>query len=161
MASYNLLFLCTGNSARSILAEALLNQLGAGRLEAYSAGSRPTGTIHPETLATLARHGLSTAGYVSKSWEALANTRIDLVITVCDAAAGEPCPLYLGGVAKAHWGLPDPARVAGSPEAVTAAFEETYAALEKRIQKLLALPLETMGESALAAELQRIGAETP
>jgi arsenate reductase len=159
-APLHVLVLCTGNSARSILGEALFNHLGAGRLRAFSAGSHPTGTVNPHALATLARHGLPAEGYSSKSWDALADTRIDLLVTVCDSAAGETCPLYLGPAVKVHWGLPDPAQVTGSPEVVEAAFEATYAALEQRIRKLLALPLETMSRTDLAEALQRIGAET-
>jgi arsenate reductase len=159
--AFNVLFLCTGNSCRSILGEALLNRLGAGRVLAFSAGSRPVGKVNPNALATLARHGFPTEGYSSKSWDALEDTRIDMLITVCDSAAGESCPVYLGSAVRGHWGLPDPAHVTGSHELVEAAFEETYAALERRIHNLLALPLETMAGPELAAELNRIGAETP
>jgi arsenate reductase len=155
----NVLILCTGNSCRSILGEALINHLGKGRFRAFSAGSHPTGRVNPNALATLARHGLPTEGYASKSWEALKETPIDLVITVCDSAAGESCPVYLGPVVHGHWGLPDPAQVTGSPEVIKAAFEATYAALEKRIRQLLALPVETMSRSELADALNRIGAE--
>jgi arsenate reductase len=156
----NVLVLCTGNSCRSILGEALINHLGQGRLRAFSAGSQPAGRVNPNALATLARHGLPTEGYASKSWDALVDTPIDLLITVCDSAAGEACPAYLGSAVRGHWGLPDPAHVTGSPETIQAAFEATYAALEKRIRQLLALPVETMSRSELAEALNGIGTET-
>jgi arsenate reductase len=157
---YHVLCLCTGNSCRSVLGEALLNHLGAGRLRAYSAGSRPVGKVNENALATLARHGLSTEGYVSKSWDALEGTPIDILISVCDSAAGETCPVYLGSAVRGHWGLPDPAHVTGTPEEIEAAFEATYAALEKRIRQLLALPLESLSKTELADALNRIGAES-
>jgi arsenate reductase len=156
----NVLVLCTGNSCRSILGEALINRLGAGRFRAFSAGSHPTGRVNPNALATLARHGLPTEGYASKSWDALEDTPIDILITVCDSAAGEACPVYLGSAVRGHWGLPDPAHVTGSPETIEAAFEATYTALEKRIRRLLALPVETMSRSELAEALDLIGTET-
>jgi arsenate reductase len=156
----NVLILCTGNSCRSILGEALLNHLGGNRFRAFSAGSHPTGKVNPNALAMLARHGLPTEGYASQSWDKFEDTPIDIVISVCDSAAGETCPVYLGSAVRGHWGLPDPAHVTGSPEVIKAAFEATYAALEKRIQKLLALPVETMSRSELAAALNRIGTET-
>jgi arsenate reductase len=156
----NILVLCTGNSCRSILGEALLNHLGEGRFRAYSAGSRPVGKVNPHALATLARHGLPTTGYRSRSWDEFKEAGIDILITVCDSAAGETCPVYLGKAVRGHWGLPDPAHVIGAPETIEAAFEATYAALEKRIQALLALPVETMSGPELAEALNRIGAET-
>ncbi len=155
----NVLVLCTGNSCRSVLGEALLNHLGKGRLRAFSAGSRPVGKVNENALATLARHGLATEGYWSKSWEALEDEPIDLLITVCDSAAGETCPVYLGSSVRGHWGLPDPAHVQGSQEEIEAAFESTYAALENRIHQLLELPFETMKGPELAEALNRIGAE--
>ncbi len=154
----NVLVLCTGNSCRSVLGEALFNHLGAGRFRAFSAGSHPVGRINENALATLARHGLPTEGYWSKSWEALEGTQIDILISVCDSAAGETCPVYLGTAVRGHWGLPDPAHVTGSPEVIEAAFEATYAALEKRIHQLLALPVENMSKPELAEALNRIGA---
>lgn len=155
----NVLVLCTGNSCRSILGEALINHLGKGRLHAFSAGSHPVGKVNPNALAALARHGLPTEGYSSQSWDAFEDTPMDILITVCDSAAGESCPVYLGPAVKAHWGLPDPAHVTGSPEVIEAAFESTYAALEKRIHQLLALPVETMSKPELDEALNRIGAE--
>jgi arsenate reductase len=158
--TYNVLFLCTGNSARSIMAEALLNVMGKGRFRAFSAGSHPTGKVNPNALATLARHGLPTEGYASQSWDEFEDTPIDIVITVCDSAAGETCPVYLGSAVRGHWGLPDPAHVTGSPEVIEAAFETTYGALERRIQKLLVLPIEALSRSELTEALNRIGTET-
>lgn len=154
------LVLCTGNSCRSVLGEALINHLGAGRLRALSAGSHPVGRINENALATLARHGLPTEGYRSQSWDEFEGEQIDMLITVCDSAAGEACPVYLGKVVRGHWGLPDPAHVKGTAEEIEAAFEATFAALENRINALLALPFESMPDPELAAALNRIGAET-
>ncbi len=156
----NILVLCTGNSCRSVLGEALFNHLAAGRFKAYSAGSHPIGRINANALATLARHGLPTAGYNSQSWDEFDGKGIDIAITVCDQAAGEACPVYLNSTVRAHWGLPDPAHVTGSQDIIEAAFEKTYAALEKRIHQLLALPVETMSREELAGALNKIGADT-
>ncbi len=155
-----ILILCTGNSCRSVLGEALINHLGEGRFQAFSAGSHPTGKVNANALATLARHGISTEGFSSQSWDEFDDKDIDIAITVCDSAAGEVCPVYLNNVVRAHWGLPDPAHVTGSPEVIEAAFEATYAALEKRIHQLLALPVETMSKPELTEALNKIGAET-
>lgn len=155
------LVLCTSNSCRSVLGEALLNHLGAGRLTAFSAGSHPIGRINANALATLARHDLPTAGYQSQSWDAFEGEDIDLLISVCDAAAGEACPVYLGKAVRGHWGLPDPTHVKGTPETIITAFEATYTALEQRIRKLLDLPFETMSGPELAAAVNRIGEEAP
>jgi protein-tyrosine-phosphatase len=152
------LILCTGNSARSILAEALLGRLGAGRVVAHSAGSRPRGSIHPGAAALLASEGYDPAAFRSKSWDEFARPGaplMDLVITVCDAAAGESCPLWPGTPLKAHWGLPDPAAVA-DPEAQRAAFRACYAALESRVRALLALAPEQLRSRAA---LERIHAD--
>ncbi len=154
------LILCTGNSCRSVLGEALINHLGGDRFQAFSAGSHPTGKVNANALATLARHGISTEGFSSQSWDEFDDKDIDIAITVCDSAAGEVCPVYLNNVVRAHWGLPDPAHVTGSPEVIEAAFEATYAALEKRIHQLLALPVETMSKPELTEALNKIGAET-
>jgi len=154
------LILCTGNSCRSVLGEALINHLGGDRFQAFSAGSHPAGKVNANALATLARHGISTEGFSSQSWDEFDDKDIDIAITVCDSAAGEVCPVYLNNVVRAHWGLPDPAHVTGSPEVIEAAFEATYAALEKRIHQLLALPVEIMPKPALTEALNRIGAET-
>lgn len=155
----NILILCTGNSCRSVLGEALINHLGGDRFQAFSAGSHPTGKVNANALATLERHGISTEGFSSQSWDEFDGKGIDIAITVCDNAAGEVCPVYLNSVVRAHWGLPDPAHVTGSPEVVEAAFEATYAALEKRIHQLLALPVETMSKPELTEALNKIGAE--
>ncbi len=156
----NVLILCTGNSCRSILGEALINHLGGGRFKAFSAGSHPTGKVNPNALATLKRHGIPTEGFSSQSWDEFDNKGIDIAITVCDSAAGEVCPVYLLAAIRAHWGLPDPAHVTGSQEVIDAAFEATYVALEKRIQQLLALPIDTMSGTELAKALNKIGTET-
>lgn len=153
------LILCTGNSCRSILGEALFNHLGASRFQAFSAGSQPTGRVNANALATLERHGLPIEGYASKSWDALGDEAIDLMISVCDSAAGEVCPAYLGEVARGHWGLPDPAHVTGTPAEIEAAFEATYAALETRVHKLLALPVESLSRDELVAAVNHIGSE--
>ena len=155
----NILVLCTGNSCRSVLGEALINHLGTGRFHALSAGSHPVGKINENALATLARHGLPTEGYASKSWDVFDGEIIDIMISVCDSAAGEACPAYLGKAVRGHWGLADPAHVKGSAEAVEAAFEATYAALENRIHKLLALPVESLSKSELSEALNKIGVE--
>ncbi|MFZ2312823.1 MAG: arsenate reductase ArsC [Methylobacter sp.] len=151
------LILCTGNSCRSILAEALINHLGGSRFKAFSAGSHPTGKVNPNALETLKRHGIPTEGFSSQSWDEFEGTGIDISITVCDQAAGEACPVYLNSTVRAHWGLPDPAHVTGSQEIIEAAFESTYAALEKHIQQLLALPVETMSSAELTEALNKIG----
>lgn len=129
----HVLFLCTGNSCRSILAEGLLAHYGQGRFVAHSAGSQPTGEVHPQSLATLKQHGMDAEGYHSKSWDALEGVPIDIVITVCDNAAGESCPLFLGGKMKAHWGVPDPA------QGDAAVFEDVFLTLERRVKALVAL----------------------
>jgi arsenate reductase len=151
-----ILFLCTGNSCRSIMAEALANHLGEGRLRAWSAGSHPTGVVNPRALAVLRTHDVPVGEPVSRSWQAFGQTPLDLVITVCDAAVGESCPLWLGATPKVHWGLPDPARVEGDPDTVDAAFEATFRELRTRIEALLALPLDTQAQHALQRELEAI-----
>ena len=137
----NVLFLCTGNSARSILAEAILNRRGAGRFAGFSAGSRPRGEVHPLALALLRDKGHDVAALRSKSWDEFAEKgapRMDRVVTVCDNAAGEACPVWPGHPAKAHWGLPDPAAVKGSEAAQRRAFADIYAVLDQRIAELVA-----------------------
>jgi arsenate reductase len=138
----------------------LINHLAAGRFHAISAGSHPIGRINPGALATLARHGLPTEGYVSQSWDEFEDAVIDIMISVCDSAAGEACPAYLGKAVRGHWGLSDPGHVKGTEEEVIAAFEATYATLEKRIHKLLALPVESLSPQELSEALNKIGAET-
>ncbi len=155
----NVLFLCTGNSCRSILGEATFNHLAPPGWRAMSAGSRPTGTVHPRSLALLAREGISTAGYRSKSWDDLPETP-DLVITVCASAAGEECPAYLGPVLRTHWGVDDPAHATGTDAQIDAAFRAAYGTLRRRIEALFALPLGELvhDRARFKAELDRIGA---
>lgn len=158
----NVLFLCTGNSCRSILAEATFNRLAPAGWRAMSAGSHPTGEVHPRSLALLARHGISAQGCHSKSWDALPGAP-DIVITVCASAAGETCPVYLGRAIRTHWGVDDPAKATGSEAQIDAAFEGAYRTLRARIEALLALPLEELKDDPrrLEAELDRIGREVP
>ena len=157
---FSVLVLCTGNSARSILGEAMLARAGAGRIVAHSAGSKPKGVPHPGALRLLARKGIDPAPFRSKSWNAFTGPDappIDLAVTVCGNAAGEACPVFIGAPLKAHWGLPDPADATGDEAAVDAAFEQTWRWLDMRVRALLALPFETMERSELARELARIG----
>ncbi|WP_332804485.1 arsenate reductase ArsC [Sphingomonas sp. RT2P30] len=154
----NILLLCTGNSARSILGEAIINRLGEGRFRAFSAGSFPKGAVHPGALRLLARHGYPTDGLRSKSWDEFAAPGappIDLVITVCDNAAGEVCPIWPGHPVKVHWGLADPAAVEGDDAAIDTAFEAAHAALSRRVAKLVALPCEDQA-SVLRQRIQAI-----
>ena len=158
--TFSILVLCTGNSARSILGEAILSKLGAGRLVAYSAGSKPKGVPHPGALRCLERKGIETEHFRSKSWDEFTGPvapPIDLAITVCGNAAGEICPVFTGAPLKAHWGLPDPADVMGSDAEVDVAFEQTWAWLEMRTQALLDLPFETMNRDELRLKLAEIG----
>jgi len=157
---FSVLVLCTGNSARSILGEAILGRLGEGRLAAHSAGSRPRGAPHPGALRLLARKGIDPAPFRSKSWDEFtgpAAPPVDLAITVCGNAAGEACPVFTGAPIRAHWGLPDPAEVEGGEAEVDAAFAQAWRWLDMRVRALLALPFETMDRAALVAELARIG----
>jgi len=153
----NVLFLCTGNSCRSILGEATFNHLAPAGWHAMSAGSKPAGYVHPRSLALLAREGISTAGYFSKSWEDLPAIP-DIVITVCGSAAGETCPAYLGAVLRTHWGVEDPAHAVGTDEEIDAAFIKAYRILRARIEAFFALPLETLKQDrmVLKAELDNI-----
>ena len=156
----NVLFLCTGNSARSILAEALLNSRGQGRFEAFSAGSHPVGRVNPHALAVLRQAGLPTAGLRSKSWDEFAAPgapALDFVFTVCDSAANEACPVWPGQPVTAHWGLPDPAGVQGSDADMASAFRETWAALERRIGQLVSLPISDLDPPSLKRRLTEIG----
>jgi len=160
MRRYNVLFLCTGNSARSILAEAYLNARGGGRFVAYSAGSHPAGRVNPYALELLERLGISTQGLRSKSWDEFARPdapRMDIVITVCDSAAGEQCPFWPGRPVTAHWGVPDPAAVQGSEDEKRKAFEAAFGQLSARIDRLLALPIESLDPPALRNRLAEIG----
>ena len=153
----NILFLCTGNSCRSILAEATFNALASNGMKAMSAGSKPTGEVHPRSIALLKREGLSTEGYHSKSWDNLPVIP-DIVITVCGNAAGETCPAYLGKVVRAHWGVDDPAKATGADAEIDAAFERAYLILRKRIEAFLELDLSELdNQMKLAQALQVIG----
>jgi arsenate reductase len=154
----NVLFLCTGNSCRSLISEAVFNHLAPSGWHALSAGSQPTGKLNERALALLARKGIPTEGYYSKSWDALPVTP-DIVVTVCASAAGETCPAYLGPVLRTHWGVEDPSHVAGSEDEIDAAFEKAYAILRARIEAFLALPLDTLAldRAAFKAALDRIG----
>lgn len=163
-STYNVLFLCTGNSARSILAEAILNRLGKGRFRAYSAGSFPTGAVNPYSLELLKQKGLPTEGLRSKSWDEFSSPdapKMDFILTVCDKAAGETCPIWPGHPSTAHWGFADPAAVAGPESRMRAAFEKTFAEITARIRLFLALPLERLDRMSLQNELNAIGQTRP
>jgi arsenate reductase len=154
----NVFFLCTGNSCRSILGEATFNHLAPAGWKAMSAGSKPTGEVHPRSLTLLAREGIATEGYFSKSWDNLPATP-DIVITVCASAAGETCPAYLGPVLRTHWGVEDPAHVTGTDAEIDAAFMTAYRILRTRIEAFLALPLDQLqnDKTQLKVELDRVG----
>ncbi|MFA6202769.1 MAG: arsenate reductase ArsC [Gallionella sp.] len=156
---YNVLILCTGNSARSILGEVLFNTLGRGKFKAYSAGSRPAGKVNPGALEWLNANGHSTEGLRSKSWDEFAAPgapEFDFIFTVCDNAAGEACPLWLGKPATAHWGIPDPAHIEGE-QARRAAFNKAAEQLARRIQLFMALPFEKLDKMVLKEKLSEIG----
>lgn len=153
----NILFLCTGNSCRSILAEATFNALAPKGLQAMSAGSHPTGEVHPRSIALLQRKGIATEGYYSKSWHDLPAIP-DIVITVCGNAAGETCPAYLGNAVRAHWGVEDPAKAIGTEAEIEAAFEKAYSILRKRIEAFFAINLKGIpNQEALTKALENIG----
>ena len=157
---FNVLFLCTGNSARSILAEAQLNALGKGRFKAFSAGSHPNGPVNPFAIEFLGKAGLPTEGYRSKSWDEFAGPEapvMDYVLTVCDQAAGEQCPFWPGQPMSAHWGVADPAAVEGSDDEKRRAFKDAAATLRKRIELFTALPSATLDRMSLKAKLDEIG----
>ena len=157
---YNVLFLCTGNSARSIMAEAILNQKGRPNFTAYSAGSRPAGRVRPEAIKLLQEARLPTENLRSKNWDEFAKhgaPHLDFVFTVCDNAAKEVCPIWPGQPMTAHWGVPDPAAVAGSPEQMERAFRDAFLILERRISLFLCLPLATLDKMAIQKEINRIG----
>jgi len=157
---YNVLFLCTGNSARSIMAEAILNHKGKGKFTAYSAGSHPTGQPRPEALRQIASAGLPTTGLRSKSWDEFAASgapQLDFVFTVCDNAAREPCPFWPGQPMTAHWGIADPAAVKGTPGEIARAFRDAFTVLDRRIGLFLSLPLATLEQLAIKREIDQIG----
>ena len=159
---YNVLFLCTGNSARSIMAEAILNRKGRPNFAAYSAGSHPSGVVRPQALKQIELARASTEGLRSKSWDEFAKAdapRMDFVFTVCDNAANEICPVWPGQPITAHWGVPDPAAVKGSPEQIERAFRDAFMTLDRRIMLLLSLPLSTLGQLAIKTEVDRIGGQ--
>jgi arsenate reductase len=160
MPHYNVLFLCTGNSARSILAEAILNHKGAPTFTAYSAGSHPSGTVRPEALRQIASAGFSIEGLRSKSWDEFAQPdapHLDFVFTACDNAAKEVCPIWPGQPITAHWGVPDPAAVRGTPEKIDRAYAQAFSTLDRRISLLLALPLASLDSLAIKQRLDSIG----
>jgi arsenate reductase (thioredoxin) len=157
---FNVLFLCTGNSARSIMAEAILNKLGEGRFRAYSAGSHPKGQVHPEALRLLQSLGYETSDFRSKSWSGFADPGaplLDFVFTVCDNAAGEVCPVWPGQPMTAHWGLPDPVEARGKPAEISLAFKDAYRMLNQRIGIFTSLPLRSLDQLSLQKKLREIG----
>jgi arsenate reductase (thioredoxin) len=160
MPHYNVLFLCTGNSARSIFGEAILNYKGRPNFTAYSAGSHPSGFIHPQALRQLELARLSAAGLRSKSWDEFAKPdapKMDFVFTVCDNAAREPCPVWPGQPMTAHWGVPDPAAEHGTPEQIERAFREAFNVLQRRIELFLCLPLSSLEKLAIQKHIDDIG----
>ncbi|MDG3576840.1 MULTISPECIES: arsenate reductase ArsC [Rhizobium] len=159
--TYNVLFLCTGNSARSILAESILNKEGGGRFTAYSAGSQPKGEVNPHALRELSALGYASTGFSSKSWDVFAEPNapeMDFIFTVCDSAAGEACPVWIGHPMTAHWGVEDPAAVAGTDVEIQRAFAQAARFLKNRITAFLSLPLESIDRMALETKLRQIGA---
>ena len=157
---YNVLFLCTGNSARSIIGEAILNKTGAGSFRAYSAGSQPKGRVNPNTIQLLQSLGYDTSGHRSKSWDEFAKAgepKFDFVFTVCDSAAAEACPVWPGQPITAHWGIADPAEATGTPAEIALAFKEAYRLLDQRIGIFTALPLSSLDKLSLQRKLREIG----
>ena len=157
---YNVLFLCTGNSARSVLAEAILNKIGAGKFKAYSAGSQPKGRVNPHAVQLLKSLGYDTSAYRSKSWSVFAQPaapKFDFIFTVCDNAGGEGCPMWPGQPMTAHWGIPDPAEAKGSPAEVALAFKDAYRMLSQRIAVFAALPIRSLDQLSLQKRLAEIG----
>lgn len=157
---FNVLFLCTGNSARSIMAEAILTHVGKGRFKAYSAGSYPNGTVHPYALSQLSEAGCTLDSPRSKSWDEYAQAdapQMDFIITVCDNAAGEVCPVWPGHPISAHWGFEDPAALAGTPEQITALFHKVFRQILGRVNIFVSLPLQMLEKNAIKQELDNIG----
>ena len=158
--TYNILFLCTGNSARSVMAEALMNRLSQNRFRAYSAGSHPAGQVNPLTLELLSRKGFATEGLRSKNWDEFAQSgapAMDFVVTVCDRAAGEVCPVWPGQPMTAHWGFEDPAAAPGNDEARRKVFEKVFIEIARRVELMLALPVEKLDRLALERQVRDIG----
>ena len=163
MSIYNVLFLCSCNSARSIMAESILNQIGGGRFRGFSAGSHPAGQVNPRTIELLQRNHYRTEGLRSKNWDEFAQPdapHMNFVLTVCDKAAGEVCPVWPGQPMSAHWGVPDPSEVQGDEETIRKAFADTFVVLNRRIALLSNLPLEKLDRLALQRELTDIGRQT-
>jgi arsenate reductase len=157
---YNVLFLCTGNSARSVIAEAILNKVGFGNFKAFSAGSQPKGQVNPNTVKLLQNLGYDTSAYRSKSWSEFAKPgapRLDFVFTVCDSAAAESCPVWPGQPMTAHWGIPDPAEATGSEAEIALAFKDAYRMLDRRIGVFVSLPLKSLDQLSLQNRLRDIG----
>ena len=157
---YNILFLCTGNSARSILAEAIMNRVGAGKFTAYSAGSMPKGAVHPQAIKLLESLNYKTDGFRSKSWDEFATPtapKLDFIITVCDNAAGEVCPIWPGQPIQAHWGIPDPAAAEGAEPIVALAFADAYRQMNNRISLFASLPIESLDRLAMKRHMDKIG----
>lgn len=152
----NILVICTGNSCRSVMGEALFRHLGQGRVNAFSAGSQPLFSLNPQALATLKRHGLPIKHYKSESWENFKSHKMDIVITVCDRAAAETCPLYLRQAVRVNWGVADPSRVKGTQKQIVATFDKTFELLQYRVHKMLTLPLETLSFEQLTVQLNAI-----
>ena len=160
--TYNVLFICTGNSARSIIAEGLMNELGGGRFQGFSAGSHPKGEVHPLALETLKAWNIPTDGFRSKSWDEFGSpgaASMDFVFTVCDQAAGEACPHWPGQPVTAHWGMPDPAAVEGSLDVRRQAFLATAVTMKRRVELMCSLPLEELDATAIQRQVKQIGAE--
>lgn len=159
---YNVLFLCTGNSARSIISEAIMNHLGGGRFNAYSAGSHPTGRVNPFAIEILQKHGHEVSGLRSKSWDEFAAPdapKMDFIITVCDKAAGEACPVWLGQPITAHWGFVDPAHVEGDDDTKRTAFAKTYMGITRRLRLFQSIPLEKLDRMTLQQQLNALSKE--
>ncbi len=157
---YNVLFLCTGNSARSVIAECILNRLGGGRFKAFSAGSQPKGTVHPHALDLLKRQGFDVTALRSKSWDEFAESgapQLDFIVTVCDNAANEACPIWPGQPMSAHWGIPDPAAAEGSEQEIALAFAEAFRMLTNRIGDFVNLPMASLEQLTLQKRLDDIG----
>ncbi len=153
----SVLFLCTGNSCRSVMAEGLLKQHGKGLFRSFSVGSNPTGRVHPMSLETLRRHGIDHVGFESKAWDVFQGIDFDIVITVCDNAAGETCPIFPGNPVNGHWSTPDPAHFEGTPQQIEAEFDRVFGILERRVKALVALPVEVMQRDALRQTLSDVG----